>query len=147
MEKIPLLVMSAASAVITVYAQRRGGAVELLTALPLGQRFRNAIYSYVKYLESGIWPSGLAAFYPHPEGSLALWKVVGAAAVLLLISAMVWRHRQRHYLVVGWLWYLRALIPVIGTVPVGPQAMAHLSAHLHFWRLFVIAVWRSEEHT
>lgn len=145
MEKIPLLVMSAASAVITVYAQRRGGAVELLTALPLGQRFRNAIYSYVKYLESGIWPSGLAAFYPHPEGSLALWKVVGAAAVLLLISAMVWRHRQRHYLVVGWLWYLGAMIPVIGIVQVGRQAMADRYAYLPFWGLFVIAVWIAGE--
>ncbi len=144
-EKIPLLAMSAASAVITVYAQRSGGAMELLTALPLGQRFGNAIYSYVKYLEDGIWPSGLAAFYPHPEGSLALWKVVGAVGVLLLISAMVWRHRQRHYVVVGWLWYLGTMIPVIGIIQVGRQAMADRYAYLPFWGLFVIAVWTAGE--
>jgi len=144
-EKIPLFVMSAASAVITVYAQRRGGAVELLTLLPMGQRFRNAIYSYVKYLVKGIWPSDLAVFYPHPEGSLALWRVVGAAGVLLLISVMVWRHRQRRYLVVGWLWYLGTMIPVIGIVQVGLQAMADRYAYLPFWGLFVIAVWIAAE--
>src|SRR5258708_39864490 len=101
MEKIPLLVMSAASAVITVYAQRRGGAVEFLTALPLGQRFRNAIYSYVMYLASGMWPSGLAAFYPHPEASLPLCKVLEAAAELALLSAMDWRPWHRLHPVEG----------------------------------------------
>jgi len=97
MEKIPLLVMSA-PARDTVYAQRRGGAVECC-CLPLGQRFRNAIYSYVNTWKTYL-AFRLAAFYPHRRFA-RVWKVVGAAAVLLLISAMVWRHRQRHYLVVG----------------------------------------------
>lgn len=140
-EKIPLFVMSVASAVITIYAQRRGGAVEVLTALPMDQRLKNAIYSYVKYLEKGLWPSDLAVFYPHPAGSLALFKAVGAAGILLLITATVWRHRQRRYLVVGWLWYLGTMIPVIGIVQVGRQAMADRYAYLPFWGLFVIAVW------
>lgn len=141
LEKIPLFAMSAASAAITIYAQKRGGAVRSLGETTLSQRFANAVYSYAKYLEKGVWPSGLAVFYPHPAGTLAVWKVLLAAVVLLIISAIVWRYRQRRYLVVGWLWYLGTMVPVIGLVQVGRQAMADRYAYLPFWGLFVMTVW------
>ncbi len=122
LEKIPLLSLSAASAVITLYAQRAGGAVGSTDLLPLSMRVKNAVYSYFIYVDKALWPSRLAVFYPHPERSLALWKVLGAAIVLISITAVFWRFRERRYLLIGWLWFLITLIPVIGIVQVGRQA-------------------------
>jgi protein O-mannosyl-transferase len=145
LEKIPLLTLSAASAAITLYAQRAGGAVGSTNLLPLGLRVKNAIYSYLIYMEKTAWPSRLAVFYPHPEASLALWRVLAAAAVLITITAVFWRFRERRYLLVGWLWFLGTLAPVIGIVQVGRQAWADRYAYLPLWGLFVIAVWLLSE--
>jgi len=145
-EKIPLLAMSGASSWITLYAQRAGGALGNTELLPLSQRIANAIYSYFAYLGKGIWPASLAVFYPHPEGSLPLWKESAAALLLVAISALAWRYRERHrYLLAGWLWYLAAMIPMIGVVQVGRQAMADRYAYLPFVGLFVAAVWGCAE--
>jgi protein O-mannosyl-transferase len=140
-EKIPLFAMSAASATITVYAQHGGGALGITAALPLNLRVKNAIYSYFAYIVKGIWPSHLAVFYPHPENSLGLWKVLAAAVVLLTITALVWHLRGKKYLLVGWLWYLGTMVPVIGIVQVGRQAMADRYVYIPFIGLFVIVVW------
>jgi len=145
LEKIPLLALSAASAAITLYAQRAGGAVGSTSLLPLGMRVSNAIYSYFMYMEKAVWPSRLAVFYPHPEGSLALWKVMGAAVVLITITAACWCFRERRYLLVGWLWFLGTLMPVIGIVQVGRQAWADRYAYLPLWGLFAIGVWLVSE--
>jgi len=145
LEKIPLLALSAASAAITLYAQRAGGAVGSTLLLPPSMRLENAIYSYVIYIEKALWPSRLAVFYPHPEASLALWKVVGAAVVLIAITAVFWHLRERRYLLVGWLWFLGTMAPMIGIVQVGRQAWADRYAYLPFWGLFVIAVWLASE--
>jgi tetratricopeptide (TPR) repeat protein len=145
-EKIPLFLLSGASSWITVYAQRSGGALGNIELLPLTQRLANAVYSYVAYLGKGIWPAGLAVFYPHPEGSLAAWRVLAAALLILVITALAWRYRKRHrYLLAGWLWYIVAMIPMIGIVQVGRQAMADRYAYLPFVGLFVIAVWGCAE--
>lgn len=145
-EKIPLFALSAASSWITLYAQRSSGALGNTGLLPLSQRLGNAIYSYAVYLGKGIWPSGLAVFYPHPEGSLAAWKVLAAAVLLLAITVLAWLNRDRHrYLLAGWLWYLVAMIPMIGIVQVGRQAMADRYAYLPFVGLFVVAVWGGAE--
>lgn len=144
-EKIPLLFLSFASAIITVYAQRTGGALGSLVVLPFGQRLNNAVYSYLAYLLKTVWPARLAVFYPHPEGALALWKVFAAVTIILLISILVWRGRNRGYLPVGWLWYLGTLVPVIGVVQVGRQAMADRYAYISTLGLFVIAVWSIAE--
>ncbi len=144
-EKIPLFAMSAASALITVYAQHSGGALGITAALPLNLRIRNAVYSYAAYICKGIWPLHLAVFYPHPENSLALWKVLAAIVVLLLITALVWRFRKKNYLPVGWLWYLGTMVPVIGIVQVGRQGMADRYVYIPFIGLFVIAVWLAAE--
>ncbi len=141
LEKIPLLALSAASAAITLYAQRAGNAVGSTQLLPLAMRVKNAIYSYFIYLEKAVWPSRLAVFYPHPEASLALWKVLGAAVLLISITTLFWRFRKRRYLLVGWLWFLVTLAPVIGIVQVGRQGWADRYAYIPLWGVFVIAVW------
>ena len=145
LEKIPLLALSAASAAITLYAQRAGGAVGSTELLPLAMRVKNAIYSYLIYVEKALWPSRLAVFYPHPEDLLALWKVLGAAAVLAAVTALFWHFRERRYLLLGWLWFLGTLAPVIGIVQVGRQAWADRYAYLPLWGLFVIGVWLVSE--
>jgi protein O-mannosyl-transferase len=140
-EKIPLFAMSAASALITVYAQHSSGALGITAALPLSFRIRNAIYSYLVYISKGFWPAHLAVFYPHPENSLTWWKVAASAIVLLTITAVVWSFREKKYLLVGWLWYLGTMVPVIGIVQAGRQAMADRYAYVPFIGLFVIIVW------
>ena len=141
-EKIPLLALSAASSWVTLYAQRRGHAMALDEALPPGLRIANAIYSYLIYIVKGIWPSRLAVFYPHPENSLATWKVLSAGSLIVAITVLACRYRDRHrYLLTGWLWYVVAMIPMIGIVQVGRQAMADRYAYLPFVGLFIIAVW------
>ena len=146
LEKIPFFVLSAGSSWITIYAQRGGGALGATLVLPLGLRIENAIYSYAAYLGKGVWPSRLAVFYPHPEGSLAMWKVMAAALILGTISVAVWIIRKSHpSLLAGWLWYVVAMLPMIGIVQVGRQAMADRYAYLPFVGLFVMVVWGISE--
>ena len=145
-EKVPLFALSAASSWITLDAQRSGGALGSADLLPLASRVENAVYSYASYLGKGIWPSGLAVFYPHPENSLAPWKVLAAAVLVVAITVAAWRQREHHrYLLTGWLWYLVALVPMIGIVQVGRQAMADRYAYLPFVGLFIIVVWGCAE--
>jgi Flp pilus assembly protein TadD len=119
------MAMAAASSAITFMVQRAGGAVESWEALSLGSRLANAIVSYVSYVWKAIWPANLSVFYPHPMGALPGWQVAGAALVLIAATAAVIVERKRKpYLLVGWLWYIGTLIPVIGVVQVGQQAMA-----------------------
>jgi Tfp pilus assembly protein PilF len=138
LEKVPLLLLSAASGVLTLLAQRAGHAVR---SLPASQRWGNAIVGYVRYLGKAFWPARLAVLYPHPGDSLPAWKVIAAALLLLSITALVLLWRERRYLVVGWLWFLGALVPVIGIVSVGEQAMADRYAYLPYIGLFVAVVW------
>jgi len=141
-EKIPLFALSAASSWITLYAQNSGGALGSTELLPLGIRIENGVYSYVAYVGKGIWPSRLAVFYPHPEGSLPIWKVFMAGLLIATGTVLACRYRKnRGYLFTGWLWYLVAMIPMIGMVQVGRQAMADRYAYLPFVGLFIIVVW------
>ncbi len=145
-EKIPLFVLSAASSWITLYAQHSGGALGSIDSLPLSQRIENAVYSYATYIGKGLWPSRLAVFYPHPEGSLELWKVGLAGLLIIAITGLAWRYRKGHgYLFTGWAWYLAAMIPMIGVVQVGRQATADRYAYLPFVGVFLIVVWGCSE--
>src|ERR1022692_987009 len=99
LEKVPLLLLAAGSGVLTLLAQRAGHAVR---TLPASDRWGNAIFACVRYLGKAFWPARLAVLYPHPGNSLPAWEIVGAAAVLLSITALVFRWRERRYLVVGW---------------------------------------------
>jgi tetratricopeptide (TPR) repeat protein len=90
------------------------------------------------YLWKMVWPMRLAPMYPHPGDSLAAWQVIAAAAVLIVVSATVWRFRARRYLLVGWLWFLGTLVPVIGLVQVGEAAMADRYAYIPLIGTFVM---------
>ena len=138
LEKAPLLLLAAGSGVLTLLAQRAGHAVR---TLPAGDRWGNAIVAYVRYLGKAFWPARLAVLYPHPGNSLAVWEIIGSAALLLSITALVFGWRERRYLVVGWLWFLGTLAPVIGIVSVGEQAMADRYAYLPYIGLFAGVVW------
>ncbi len=125
LEKSPLIALSAASCVATSVAQSRGGVMRTLTQYPLGARVANAAVSYVAYLGKTIWPSGLSVYYPYPYEGIPGWEVAGAVLTLAAVTAVCIRLRLRApHLLVGWLWYLVTLVPVIGLVQVGSQAMA-----------------------
>src|SRR5947209_1013295 len=122
-EKLPLLVLSAASAAITMKVQSAGGAVRSVIEVPLSARLGNAIVCYARYVGKAFWPSRLAPMYPHPEDSLKTWQVVVAFLFLLVITVLVIAARRHRYLGVGWFWFLGTLVPMIGLVQVGAQAM------------------------
>ncbi|MBZ5637303.1 MAG: tetratricopeptide repeat protein [Acidobacteriia bacterium] len=143
LEKLPLLVLAIASSLVTLRVQRSAGMMAPAGSLPLLLRFENALVSYVAYVRTAVWPTGLSAFYPYPY-EIPLWKGTGAAVLLLAATALVLRTRRR-YLAVGWLWYVGMLVPVIGIVPVGLQSMADRYTYLPFVGLFVMAVWGAAE--
>jgi protein O-mannosyl-transferase len=140
-EKLPLLVFSVASAIITMQAQKAGGAVRSTAQFSLAVRLENALVAYAAYLWKMIWPSHLAPLYPHPGDSLATWQIVISALVLLAITGAVLRFRSRRYLLMGWLWFLGTLVPVIGLVQVGDQAMADRYAYIPLIGIFVMIAW------
>jgi protein O-mannosyl-transferase len=140
-EKLPLLALSAASAVITVQAQQAGGAMRSTVQFSLGVRLENAVVAYAMYLWKMIWPSHLAPIYPHPGGSLAAWQVAVSVLVLLAVTGIALAYRSKRYLLTGWLWFLGTLIPVIGLVQVGDQAMADRYAYIPLIGIFVMIAW------
>ncbi len=141
-EKIPLLALAAGSSLVTLWAQRAGGATRALEGLPLPLRLANAVVAYAGYLAKAVWPVGLNPLYPHPLDRLPAWKIVGAGMFLAVVTVLgVWQRRRRPYLLVGWLWYLGTLVPVIGLVQVGTQAMADRYTYLPLVGIFVMGVW------
>jgi hypothetical protein len=141
LEKLPLLALCAASAILTIRAQRAGGAVVSLVEYSLFVRLENALVAYVRYIGKAFWPSGLTLMYPHPGNSIKLWQAAAAFLLLLAISALVWEYRRRRYLLVGWFWFLGTMLPMIGIVQVGHQAMADRYAYLPFIGLFIMVCW------
>ena len=140
-EKIPLFVLVAASAVVTSIAQSRAGAVRTFTEVPVALRLWNALVSYAKYLLRAFWPNDLAVFYPWPKGGIPAWQVIGAAVLLIGITAFcVFERKIRPYLIVGWLWFLGTLVPVIGLVQVGGQTMADRYFYIPSIGLFIAIV-------
>jgi tetratricopeptide (TPR) repeat protein len=141
LEKLPLFVLSAVSAVITILAQRSAGAVEALEALPLGTRVSNAIVAYAKYILMLFYPADLAVWYPY-ERALPFWQISGAILLLIAVTALcVWQIRTRKYLLMGWLWFLGTLVPVIGIVQVGAQSMADRYTYIPYFGLFIMLAW------
>ena len=147
LEKVPLLLLSALSGCITLIAQKRGGSVAVSDALPLAVRLKNAIVSYVAYIQKTFWPSRLTVFYPHPGNSLSWTKVAFALFVLAAITLAIIKFRRTRYLLTGWLLFLVTLLPVIGIVQAGRQAMADRYAYLPLIGLFIIVVWGVAELT
>jgi tetratricopeptide (TPR) repeat protein len=139
-EKLPLFALALASVPLTFRAQSE--IVWTLGQFPVPVRVANALVSYVKYLGMTLWPVDLAAFYPHPRDTLPWWQPVGAGVLLTAVTgAVLWAGRARRYLVVGWLWYLGTLVPVIGLVQVGLQGMADRYLYVPSIGLFLMAAW------
>lgn len=144
-EKIPLFMLAAGSGVVTIVAQHRSDSISSLEVFPLGIRLGNALISCGFYGLRLLWPSHLAILYPWPR-ELHVTQLALAAAFLCLISGMVWRQREhRPYLLVGWLWFLGSLVPVIGIVQVGSQAHADRYAYVPMIGLLVAGVWTLAE--
>ncbi len=139
-EKIPYALLSACVMWITLDAQK--DAMSSIDMLPLSERLANVSVAYVKYLGIFFAPRKLAAFYPLRPESLAPTVVLASAALLVAITmAAVWFGLRRRFLLVGWLWFLGTLIPVIGLVQVGRQALADRYAYVPFWGLAIAVVW------
>ena len=142
-EKLPFLLLTGAICVITVLAQR-AEAMAPLAKYSLGLRLENVVTAYAAYLYMTVWPAQLAVFYPLIQPA---WPVVGLAAVFLLgITGLVWwRAAAQPYLAVGWLWYLGTLVPVIGWVQVGDQALADRYTYFPLIGIFLAGVWALAE--
>src|SRR5262249_246503 len=126
--------------VATYLAQTGAGAVASLAAAPLGWRAANAVVAYASYLLMMLWPSGLAVFYPFAQ--LPSSEVIAAVVLLVLVSAGGLLAFRRHpYLLPGWLWYLGMLVPVIGLVHQGDQAMADRFTYVPLVGIFIMAAW------
>ena len=142
LEKAPLFLMAAVSSLVTFLVQQAGGAVRSLETFPLGARLGNAIVAYVRYLRMLVWPTKLAIFYPHPGTALSAGTVLGAAVLLIALSTpAVALRRKAPFLFVGWFWFLITLLPVIGVVQVGLQAMADRYTYIPFIGPFVALAW------
>jgi protein O-mannosyl-transferase len=140
LEKIPLFLLSAASAWITLKAQQSGQAVRSLHQFPLAVRIENALVAYGLYLWKMLWPAHLA-LYPHPATALPAWQWILSALVLLGVTAFVILFRHKRYLAVGWFWFLGTLVPVIGLVQVGEASMADRYAYIPLIGIFIMIAW------
>jgi protein O-mannosyl-transferase len=141
LEKFPVLFLAAISCIVTYIVQQHGGAVITMEALPAHVRIANAAVSYCNYIGKTIWPDNLAVYYPHP-GFPPLWQMIGAVLILAGVTTYVFRKAKSFpYLCVGWFWFAGALIPVIGIVQVGAQAMADRYAYVPLIGLAVMAAW------
>jgi Flp pilus assembly protein TadD len=145
LEKLPFLALSAASCIMTLWAQTGGGAVVPVTALSLPQRLANVPVACASYLAAMVWPKGLAILYPLGDTVSAV-TLIAAGAVLVGITAWaVWRLRSRPYLAVGWFWFVGMLVPVIGLVQVGMQQRADRYTYLPLVGVFIMLAWEIPE--
>jgi protein O-mannosyl-transferase len=144
-EKLPLFALSAAAVVVGVVATGRNAALGGAETFPLGVRLQNAVAAYVAYLAKTVAPVDLAAFYPYPR-SFVWWQTAVGLALLAAATACVVRMRKRRpYLLVGWLWFVGTLVPVIGLVQTGSQAMADRYTLLPHVGLFLAVAWGVRE--
>jgi tetratricopeptide (TPR) repeat protein len=140
-EKIPFLILSLASAFITIQSHKEFQSLASGHQVPFGIRLANAVYSYVRYLKKMVWPNDLAAIYPFPSEWPPM-RIVVCVLLLLAISGFAIAAVRKHpYILFGWLWFLIALVPVIGVVQAGAQAMADRFAYIPLIGLFIAIVW------
>jgi Tfp pilus assembly protein PilF len=140
-EKLPLLLLVLGSSVITIIAQGRGQTIIPVERIGIVQRLTNAVVAYVQYFTDTFWPTGLGIFYPHPH-HWPIATVFGSAAVLIIVTvicALSWRRAP--WLIIGWLWFLGTLLPVIGLLQVGAQAWADRYTYLPQIGLLLATLW------
>ncbi|MHB8907352.1 MAG: tetratricopeptide repeat protein [Syntrophales bacterium] len=144
-EKVPLFILSAAGSAVAFIIQKESAAMAPLSAIPLTDRLANATVSYVAYLWKTFWPEALSIFYPY-DGPPSLGQLIIALAVLIAVTTIsTIQFRRRPYLIIGWLWYLGTLVPVIGLVQVGSQAMADRYTYLPLVGIFIMVVWGGKD--
>jgi protein O-mannosyl-transferase len=142
LEKVPLLVLSGASSVVTFIVQQEGGAVSTFEAIPLKIRLVNSLVSYWCYLGKIFWPYNLAIFYPHQGAHIPLWQGIIAGCSLAAVTLLVlYLALRRPYLVTGWFWFLGMLVPVIGIIQVGMQSLADRYTYLPCIGIFIMIAW------
>ncbi len=147
MEKIPFFVLAAVASYVTFVVQKIGGSLMASEAMPPGARVGNALVSYCRYLGKMIWPTDLAVFYPHP-GYWPLSKVMLAGLLLVVISVLLFVKRRRYpFLLIGWLWFCGMLVPMIGLVQTGGQALADRHTYIPSLGLLILAIWGANEMT
>jgi protein O-mannosyl-transferase len=145
-EKVPLFVMAMLASGLTVVAQQQGSAVQSLTHLSIADRLVNALIAYCRYIGLTILPIDLGVLYPSQEGSLA-GKGILAALLLCALTAGAWRLRkQQPFILMGWLWFLGTLLPVIGIIQVGAQTVADRYTYFPMVGLSIASVWAVEEY-
>ena len=141
-EKIPFFLLAAVSSGVTYFVQQHGGATIDEKTNMLKLQIPNAIISYTGYISKMFYPAKLAAFYPHPKYSTPTWHVAASLVILIVITVVaIYFARKHRYLIVGWLWYLGTLVPVIGLVQVGTQGMADRYTYVPLIGLFVMIAW------
>jgi tetratricopeptide (TPR) repeat protein len=147
LEKAPFFLLAAVFSVVSFVVQKQGGAVRAFRDFPLAARCANALISYCRYLGKLLWPTRLAVYYPHP-GHWALGMVLLAGGLVLGVSALLFvRRRRAPFLLIGWLWFCGTLVPVIGLVQVGGQAMADRYTYLPSLGVLILAVWGAYDLT
>lgn len=140
-EKLPFMLLCLASSLVTFLVQQKGGAVSPLEALTVLARVANAVVSYARYLGKTFWPQDLSVLYPHP-GHWPVWQVAAAVALLVCVTLVViLLRRPMPFAVVGWLWFVGMLVPVIGLVQVGIQSMADRYTYLPSVGILIALVW------
>jgi len=141
-EKIPLFILTIASSVVTFIVQQKGGAMDIGESYSLGVRISNAIVCYIGYILKMVYPVRLAVLYPHPGNSLPMWQPIVSLLIIAAATAVViYAGRRWRYIAVGWFWYLGTLVPVIGLVQVGAQAMADRYTYLPSIGIFIMVGW------
>lgn len=144
-EKLPLMLLSLAAAGVAVFTQHQTRATGTISAFPLDLRWKNALLSYCSYLGKALWPANLGVFYPHPamiNASIPAIRWAAAGGLLVMLTLLVFRFaRRRPYLFVGWFWFLGTLLPVIGLLQVGEQAMADRYTYFPLIGITVAIVW------
>jgi tetratricopeptide (TPR) repeat protein len=141
-EKLRLFSLAIGSSYMTLLAQEAGGALISTDELPIQMRLANALVSYGRYLAKAVWPRGLTVFYPYLPDRWFVWEAIGAGVLLTAITLLaVWQARRLPYLIVGWLWYLGTLVPMIGLVQVGGQALADRYTYVPLIGVFLMLSW------
>jgi protein O-mannosyl-transferase len=142
LEKIPLFIPVVISCMLTFLAQKSQGAITALDAIPFKRRAANALVSYIRYVFKAVWPGKLAVFYPHPGNTLEVWRICGAGLLILIATFLSIRSLKKYpYIFVGLFIYFGTLIPVIGLVQVGGQAMADRYTYIPLIGVFIIIAW------
>lgn len=142
LEKLPLFALTVASSVMTFFAQKSGGAVMALEYLPVSSRVINAVIAYAKYVLMLFYPINLGGWYPYEMEGYPLWQIAASALLLVGITAFaIWSAYRKKYFLVGWLWFIGTLVPVIGLVQVGRQSHADRYTYLPFIGLSIAVVW------